>query len=229
MTSETATDASFDVDQIRHGLQTDGIIALKGAFTPGVGGAGPRGHRRRVRGGQIARGRRGGARPEPLVRRDPPGGAARLRRAGRSSLGSHGVRDDPGPRLPDRGGRLRHAIPRCHAAAVASRLSEPSGDHGRWPAHLPGVQPDDRGHDRRDGAVRDRAGDAVGSRRRLRPRAVSSRNGVRPLRGAGPAQVPEGGRHLCPVGLDRPPRDAEPVGGAPTGARPRCRRAGCRQ
>ncbi len=34
MTSDTATEANFDVDQIRHGLQTDGIIALKGAFSP---------------------------------------------------------------------------------------------------------------------------------------------------------------------------------------------------
>jgi len=34
MTSDTATEANFDVDQIRHGLQTDGIIALRGAFSP---------------------------------------------------------------------------------------------------------------------------------------------------------------------------------------------------
>jgi ectoine hydroxylase-related dioxygenase (phytanoyl-CoA dioxygenase family) len=34
MTSDTATEVDFDVDGIRHGLHTDGIIALKGAFPP---------------------------------------------------------------------------------------------------------------------------------------------------------------------------------------------------
>ena len=33
MTGDTEVESSFDVDEIRHGLETDGIIALKGAFT----------------------------------------------------------------------------------------------------------------------------------------------------------------------------------------------------
>jgi len=33
VTGDTEVEASFDVDEIRHGLETDGIIALKGAFS----------------------------------------------------------------------------------------------------------------------------------------------------------------------------------------------------
>src|SRR3954471_16531856 len=33
MTSDTTTEAQFDVDEIRHGLETDGIIARKGVFS----------------------------------------------------------------------------------------------------------------------------------------------------------------------------------------------------
>jgi hypothetical protein len=33
MTSDTATDAGFDLEEIRHGLETEGTIARKGAFT----------------------------------------------------------------------------------------------------------------------------------------------------------------------------------------------------
>src|SRR4029078_12742960 len=33
MTSDTATDAEFDLGEIRHGLETEGTIARRGAFT----------------------------------------------------------------------------------------------------------------------------------------------------------------------------------------------------
>ena len=181
------------------------ITAGQGAFTPEWARPDARGHRGRLRGGRCPARRRRRPRPQPLLRRDPPRAAARLRRPGRPTRGSRAVCEACSARTTNRGARLRRALP--GAVNQPWHRDFPMPEETRaTPAHVAGVQPHRRRHRRGHGPVRDRPRHPVGRRRRLRPRHVPAEDALPPLRGAGRTQVPAARRHLGPLGADHPPR-----------------------
>ncbi|CAA9321684.1 MAG: Phytanoyl-CoA dioxygenase, partial [uncultured Gemmatimonadaceae bacterium] len=169
--------------------------------------------------------RRGGARHEALLRGDPPRGDPRLRRPRHAPVGDRGERGGARPRLQDRRDRLRRARPGRGAPALAPRLPRTRGHGGRAPPQLARLQPHDGGRVRGHGAVRGRAGHAVGRRGRVRARDVPAQVALPALRGARAAEDAPDGRHLGPLGAHHPPRHAEPLHQVAAGARPRRGRA----
>ena len=212
----------------RRGLETDGIIACKGAFSRDGYATNPRGRRRGLRGGPLQGGRSRRARAEPVVRGDPPRGAARLRRSGRPCLGAHGVRDDPRAGLPDCRGRIRHAVPGAKVQPWHRDFpSPPETDEHRLTSlafNLTTVDTTDEmgPFEIALGTQWDRGDD-------FDHEQFPAKSEYARYEALGRAEVSAGGRHLCPLRADHPPGHAQPVGGVTAGARARRGRARRRQ
>ena len=205
-------DTGIDTAPILHDLYADGITAQKGAFCARVGrpvreDVGPRSTRpaRRERGGR--------PRPEPLLRRDAPGGSCAASSTSSTTRGcARSARPCSGrtTRSSRSASTSRSRARRTSRGTATSR--SPAETTRRAAADLARLQPDDGRHDRGDGPVRDRPGTQFDDQPRVRPRDVPAAVVLPALRGArGRASTRKRGRHLGPLGADDPPRHGQPL------------------
>ena len=109
-------------------LYRDGIIACKGAFSTEWADRMREDIEVAFEEARSPPGRRGGPRAEPVLRRDPPRAAARLRRPGGPPVGARGLHVGPGAGLRDRRARLRHPLRGSDEPAVAPGLPRAGRD-----------------------------------------------------------------------------------------------------
>jgi hypothetical protein len=184
MTADTTAEEHFDVDEIRHKLETDGIVAHKGAF--------PREWVHRLREDidaafEDARSREGGA-----VGRGPNRWYVEIHPE--ALRGFVDLVDHPWVRT------VCETIlgPEYQIVEVGFDTPFPGATLQPWHRDFP--SPPETWDEHRlmslafnVTTVDTTARDTVGPRRRLRPRAIPTGNSARPLRGARAAEVPPGG------------------------------------